>query len=187
MCGSRDEASLSSPEVLRRLECSEDKIRGGFHTSLLQGSHLSELSALNCTGLEPHPNKATARGRPDPSRSRTITPEPNTRSTHYPGSVSASDNFSMLDSLDADKVSELLSTSRCCCQLTLSTFGTVPYDALSLPQVHELENLDLTAPSSPLGSTSSLSAPEWASDGYGSSTCVRAGGCGLGMQCFLTC
>ncbi|XP_062324892.1 pericentrin isoform X2 [Osmerus eperlanus] len=144
VCGSRDEASLSSPEVLRRLECSEDKIRGGFHTSLLQGSHLSELSALNCTGLEPHPNKASTRGRPDPSRSRTITPEPTTRSTRSPGSVSASDNFSMLDSLDADKV-------------------------------HELENLDLTAPSSPLGSTSSLSAPEWASDGYGSNVSSELG------------
>ena len=111
MCGSRDEVSLSSPEVLRRLECSEDKIRGGFHTSLLQGSHLSELSALNCTGLELHPNKASTRGRPDPSRSRTITPEPTTLSTRSPGSVSASDNFSMLGSLDPDKVSELLSTS----------------------------------------------------------------------------
>lgn len=32
-----------------------------------------------------------------------------------------------------------------------------------------MEGLDLTAPPSPLGSTSSLSAPEWASDGYGSS------------------
>lgn len=39
----------------------------------------------------------------------------------------------------------------------------------SCSQVRELEGLDLTTPSSPLGSTSSLSAPEWASDGYGSS------------------
>lgn len=36
-------------------------------------------------------------------------------------------------------------------------------------KVRELEGLDLTASPSPLGSTSSLSAPEWASDGYGSS------------------
>lgn len=35
--------------------------------------------------------------------------------------------------------------------------------------MQELEELDHTRPPSPLGSTSSLSAPEWASDGYGSS------------------
>lgn len=32
-----------------------------------------------------------------------------------------------------------------------------------------MEGLDTASPPSPLGSTSSLSAPEWASDGYGSS------------------
>ncbi|XP_034381587.1 pericentrin isoform X4 [Cyclopterus lumpus] len=137
------EASLSSPEVLRRLECSEDRIPERFHVSAL-GSRLSEFSALNCTGLDLHQVKTSPRVLMEPPHSRTITPDPATRSTHSPGSVSVSDNFSMLDSLDTDKV-------------------------------HELEELDLTAPTSPLGSTSSLSAPEWASDGYGSNVSSELG------------
>ncbi|XP_070699119.1 pericentrin [Pempheris klunzingeri] len=140
---SRDEASLSSPEVLRRLECSEDRIPERFHTSVL-GSRLSEFSALNSTGLGfPHV-KTSPRVVMEPPHSRTITPDPATQSTHSPVSVSLSDNFSMLDSLDTDKV-------------------------------RELEGLDLTAPPSPLGSTSSLSAPEWASDGYGSNVSSELG------------
>ncbi|CAL8285441.1 unnamed protein product [Lota lota] len=141
--GSRDEASLSSPEVLRRLECSEDRTREPFPASVLQGSRLSELSALNSTaGLDLPQGKASpgARMMAQP-RSRTITPESVTRSTRSPGSVSASDNFSMACSLDVDK----------------------------------MDTLDLTAPPSPVGSISSLSAPEWASDGYGSNVSSELG------------
>ncbi|KAK2826430.1 hypothetical protein Q5P01_020644 [Channa striata] len=138
---SRDETSLSSPEVLRRLECSEDRLPERFHASVL-ASRLSELSALNSTALVPV--KTSPRVVMELPQSRTITPEPATQSTHSPGSVSMSENFSILDSLDADRV-------------------------------RELEGLDLTAPSSLLGSTSSLSAPEWASDGYGSNVSSELG------------
>ncbi|XP_071353542.1 pericentrin isoform X2 [Trachinotus anak] len=140
---SRDEASLSSPEVLRRLECSEDRIPERFHASVL-GSRLSELSALNSTGLDLPQAKTSPRVVMESPHSRTITPDPATQSTHSPGSVSISDNFSMLDSLDAEKV-------------------------------RDLDGLDLTAPPSSLGSTSSLSAPEWASDGYGSNVSSELG------------
>ncbi|XP_068436282.1 pericentrin [Clinocottus analis] len=140
---SHDDASLSSPEVLRRLECAEDRIPERFHASAL-GSRLSEFSTLNCTGLDLHQVKTSPRAAMEPPHSRTITPDPTTQSTHSPGSVSVSDNFSMLDSLDTDKV-------------------------------RELEELDVTAPPSPLGSTSSLSAPEWASDGYGSNVSSELG------------
>ncbi|XP_069008664.1 pericentrin isoform X2 [Embiotoca jacksoni] len=136
---SRDEATLSSPEVLRRLDNSEDRIPERLRTSAL-GSRLSELSGLNSTGLDLPRVKTSPRVVMEPPHSRTITPEPATLSTHSPGTMSVSDNFSMLDSLDADKV-------------------------------QELDGLDLSAPSSPLGSTSSLSAPELASDGYGSNVC----------------
>ncbi|XP_041827485.1 pericentrin isoform X2 [Melanotaenia boesemani] len=140
---SHEEASISSPEVLRRLECSEDGIREHFHTSVLD-SRLSELSKLNITGPDPPQVKTSPRVVMEPPRSRTITPDPVTHSTHTPGSLSVSDNFSVLDSLDTDKV-------------------------------HELEGLDLTAPPSPLGSTSSISAQEWASDGYGSNVSSELG------------
>ncbi|XP_028420872.1 pericentrin isoform X5 [Perca flavescens] len=140
---SRDEASLSSPEVLRRLECSEDRIPERFHTSVL-GSRLSEFSALNSTGLDLPQLKTSPGVVMEPPHSRTITPDPSTQSSHSPGPVSVSDNFSMLDSLDTDKVCAL-------------------------------EELDLTTPPSPLGSTSSLSAPEWASDGYGSNVSSELG------------
>ncbi|KAG7263687.1 hypothetical protein CRUP_035559, partial [Coryphaenoides rupestris] len=152
LCESRAEASLGSPEVLRKLECSEERGRGDFHASVLHGSRLSELSALNSTaGLEPLP-PPTLQGKASPRarmmitvgqgpRSSTVTPESVTRSTHSPGSVSASDNFSMACSLDVDK----------------------------------MDSLDLTAPPSPGGSASSLSAPEWASDGYGSNVSSELG------------
>ncbi|XP_042078537.1 pericentrin isoform X4 [Haplochromis burtoni] len=134
---SHHEDSLSSPEVLRRLECSEDRILERFHTS--------ELSGLNNTGLDLPQVKPSPRVVMEPpSHSRTITPDPATQSSHSPRSVSVSENYSILDSLDADKV-------------------------------RELEGLDLTTPSSPLGSTSSLSAPEWASDGYGSNVSSELG------------
>ncbi|XP_067335427.1 pericentrin isoform X2 [Channa argus] len=140
---SRDETSLSSPEVLRRLECSEDRLPEQFHASVL-ASRLSELSVLHSTGLDLLQVKTSPRVVMELPRSRTITPEPATETTQSPGSVSISDNFSILDSLDADKV-------------------------------HELEGLDLTAPSSLVGSTSSLSAQEWASDGYGSNVSSELG------------
>lgn len=95
---SRDEVSLGSPEVLRRLECSEDRLPERFHASAL-GSRLSELSALNSTGLHV---KTSPRVEMEAPHSRTITPEPATRSSHSPGSMS--DNFSMMDSADTDKV-----------------------------------------------------------------------------------
>uniref|UniRef100_A0AAQ4QNG3 Pericentrin/AKAP-450 centrosomal targeting domain-containing protein n=1 Tax=Gasterosteus aculeatus aculeatus TaxID=481459 RepID=A0AAQ4QNG3_GASAC len=140
---SRDEASLSSPEVLRRLECSAHRIPERFHASALD-SRLSELSGLNITGLDLHHVKTSPGVVMEPPHSRTITPEPATQSTHSPGSVSVCDHLSTLDSLGTDKA-------------------------------HELEELDLTAPPSPLGSTSSLSAPEWASDGYGSNVSSELG------------
>ncbi|XP_034431835.1 pericentrin isoform X3 [Hippoglossus hippoglossus] len=140
---SRDEASLSSPELLRKLECSEDRIPQRFHTSVL-GSRLSDLSVLNSTGLDLPQHKTSPRVVMEPPHSRTITPDPATRSTRSPGSASVSDNFSMLDSLDTDRL-------------------------------RELEGLDLTDPPSLLGSTSSLSAPEWASDGYGSNVSSELG------------
>uniref|UniRef100_A0A1A7WF04 Pericentrin n=1 Tax=Iconisemion striatum TaxID=60296 RepID=A0A1A7WF04_9TELE len=144
LSGSRDEASLSSPEVLRRLDCSEDRIRERFQTSALD-SRLFELSGTNNTSLEPPQAKTSPRVAMEPPRSRTITPDPETQSSHSPNSLSGSDNFSVLNSVEAEKV-------------------------------HELEGLDLTAPPSPLGSTSSLSAQEWnTSDGYGSNVSSELG------------
>uniref|UniRef100_M4A5V3 Pericentrin n=1 Tax=Xiphophorus maculatus TaxID=8083 RepID=M4A5V3_XIPMA len=140
---SRDEASLSSPEVLRKLECSEDQIRERFHVSVLD-SRLSELSGLNCTGQDLPQVKISPGVVMEPPHSRTVTPDPATQSTHSPGSLTASDHFSVLDSLDPDKLDEL-------------------------------EELDLTAPPSPLGSTSSFSAQEWNSDGYGSNVSSELG------------
>ncbi|KAL1021956.1 hypothetical protein UPYG_G00020370 [Umbra pygmaea] len=140
---SRD-ASLSSPEVLRRLDCSEERAREDrFQPSVLHGSRLSDLTALNNTGLELR-QKASPEGMQENPGPGTISPQLGTHSTRSPGSISASDNLSMLDSMDADKVCEL-------------------------------EALDLTAPPSSLGSASSLSAPEWASDGYGSNVSSELG------------
>ncbi|RVE57390.1 hypothetical protein OJAV_G00215690 [Oryzias javanicus] len=138
-----NEASLSSPEVLRRLECSEDRIPEQFHTSVLD-SHLSGLSGLNSPGLDPAKVKISPRVVMEPLQSRTITPDPSTQRTHSPGSLSVSDNFSLVDSIDAEKV-------------------------------HELEGLDQTAPPSPFDSASSISAQEWASDGYGSNVSSELG------------
>ncbi|KAM4723553.1 pericentrin isoform 2-T2 [Anableps anableps] len=101
-----DDASLSSPEVLRKLECSEDQIRERLHASVLD-SRLSELSGLNCTGLDLPQVEISPRVVMEPPHSRTITPDPVTQSTHSPGSLSVSDRFSVLDSLNPDKVDEL--------------------------------------------------------------------------------
>ncbi|XP_008397956.1 pericentrin isoform X2 [Poecilia reticulata] len=140
---SHDEASLSSPEVLRKLECSEDQTRERFHVSVLD-SRLSELSRLNCTGQDLPQAPVSPGVVMEPPHSGTVTPDPATQSTHSPGSLTASDHFSVLDSLDPDKLDEL-------------------------------EELDLTAPPSPLGSTSSFSAQEWNSDGYGSNVSSELG------------
>lgn len=134
-----EEVSLGSPEVLRRLECSEDRLPERLHTSVLD-SRLSELSALNSSALDLPQVKTSPRVLMEPHHSRTITPEPVSGSTHSPRS--GSDNFSTLDSLDTDKAQELEG---------------------------------LTTLSSPLGSSSSRSAPEWASDGYGSNVSSELG------------
>lgn len=105
---SREEASLSSPEVLRRHECSEDRIPECFHASVLN-SRLSEISALNSPGLDfPHV-KTSPRVVMETLRSRTITPAPDQQSTNSSGSVLLSDNLSVLDSLDTDRVCDLYS------------------------------------------------------------------------------
>ncbi|XP_061824099.2 pericentrin isoform X2 [Nerophis lumbriciformis] len=136
----RDDAELSSPEVVRHLERSEEVFRDQLHDSVL-GSHLSELSALNTTDLEHfRANKSPVVPMELPF-SRTITPDLATQSSHSPRSLSFSDN---LDSVGASKVCEF-------------------------------EGRDITAPPSLLGSTSSLSAPEWASDGYGSNVSSELG------------
>lgn len=103
LAASRNEAFLSSPEVLRRLECSEDRIPERFHTSVLD-CHLSGLSGLNSSGLDPHKVKISPRVVMEPLQSRTITPDQSTQRTHSPGSLSISDNFSLVDSIDAEQV-----------------------------------------------------------------------------------
>lgn len=100
---SRDEGPLSSPEVLRKLECSEDRIRQRFQTSALD-SRLLELSSMNSTGLEPPQVKPSPKVVMEPPHSRTITPDPTSQTSHSPGSLSGSDNFSVLSSAEADKV-----------------------------------------------------------------------------------
>ncbi|XP_072539723.1 pericentrin isoform X2 [Salminus brasiliensis] len=130
------EASLSSPEVLRRLDCSEER------PSHLHASHLSELSGLRNTSLDlvtkPSPMERDRDELKRPLITLTETDAPSTHSpTASPRSLSISENLSVIDSLDADKA-------------------------------HDLENLDVTSSHSPLCSTSPVSVPEWASDGYGS-------------------
>lgn len=94
---SRD-SSISSPEVLRRLDCSEER------PSRLQASHLSELSGLRSTSMEP-----TSKHSPmELKRALVLMPETDPPSTHSPSaspcSLSMSENLSVLDSLDPDKV-----------------------------------------------------------------------------------
>ncbi|XP_076871678.1 pericentrin isoform X3 [Brachyhypopomus gauderio] len=131
--GFSHDASLSSPEALRRLDCSEERL------SRLHASRLSELSALE---LPAKPSPADPQGgRSLPRRPPAPPPDtdpPSTCSPSFsPRSLSVSENLSALDSLDAHKV-------------------------------REMENLDGTPSHSPLCSTSPVSVPEWASDGYGS-------------------
>ncbi|ROL41764.1 Pericentrin [Anabarilius grahami] len=99
-------ASLSSPEVLRRLDCSEER------PSRLQISHLSELSALHNASLEFHSKPSPMdRDKERPHARQTFIPPseevlPITHSAS-PCSLSVSEHLSVLDSLDADKVHEL--------------------------------------------------------------------------------
>lgn len=97
-------ASLSSPEVLRRLECSEE------HPSRLHASHLSELSALHDASLELH-SKPSPMDRERQHTRQTFTQplETDRPSTHSPSpcSLTVSEHLSVLDSLDAEKVNML--------------------------------------------------------------------------------
>ncbi|XP_051942198.1 pericentrin isoform X2 [Hippocampus zosterae] len=136
----RDSISLSSPEVLQHLECSEEFLQERFPASIL-GSRLSELSALELD--HPRANESPVVAMVPPL-SRTITPDLSTQSSHSPRSLSVSDNFSVVDSVSAAKMCDL-------------------------------EGLDRTAPPSPLGSASSISVQEWASDGYGSNVSSELG------------
>lgn len=94
-------SSLSSPEVLRRFDCSEER------PSHLHASHLSELSGLRNTSME-----LTSKHSPMESnelkRSLALLPETDPPSTHSPSasphSLSISENLSVLNSLGDDKV-----------------------------------------------------------------------------------
>ncbi|XP_057715000.1 pericentrin isoform X2 [Corythoichthys intestinalis] len=138
----RDTTSLSSPEVMRHLECSKDLPKEHLHTSIL-GFRLSELSTLDLVHPDPGVSKSSVVAMDAPF-SGTITPDPMRPSSHSPRSLSISENSSIVDSAGVQKVCDL-------------------------------DGFDVTAPSSPLGSTSSLSAPEWASDGYGSNVSSELG------------
>ncbi|XP_016364291.1 A-kinase anchor protein 9-like [Sinocyclocheilus rhinocerous] len=99
-------ASLSSPEILRRLDCSEER------PSHLQVSHLSELSALHNATLELHSKPSPMeREKERPHARQTFIPpsEEVPPSTHTASSCSltVSEHLSVLDSLDANKVDEL--------------------------------------------------------------------------------
>ncbi|KAK2888943.1 hypothetical protein Q8A67_014318 [Cirrhinus molitorella] len=99
-------ASLSSPEVLRRLDCSEER------PSRLQVSHLSELSVLHNASLDLHSKPSPMEhDKERPHARQTFIPPleevpPSTHSTS-PCSLTMSEHLSVLDSLDADKVHEL--------------------------------------------------------------------------------
>lgn len=97
---SRD-SSLPSPEALRRLDCSEER------PSHLHASHLSELSGLRNTSVE-LTSKHSPTERNELKRPLALLPETDPPSTHSPSasprSLSISENISVLDSLDTDKV-----------------------------------------------------------------------------------
>ncbi|TRY82084.1 hypothetical protein DNTS_013476 [Danionella cerebrum] len=98
--------SLSSPEALRRLDCSEDL------ASHLQVSHLSELSALHNASLELHskPSPMEREKERVAVRQNFIPPvveAPLSTHSASPCSLTASEHLSILESLDADKVVDL--------------------------------------------------------------------------------
>ncbi|XP_057193432.1 pericentrin isoform X3 [Triplophysa rosa] len=97
-------ASLSSPELLRRLERSEER------PSRLHASHLSELSALHDASLELH-GKPSPMDRERPHARQTFiqaeeTDQPSTHSLS-PCSLTVSEHLSVLDSLEAEKLDDL--------------------------------------------------------------------------------
>lgn len=119
-----DASSLCSPELLRRPDASMEE-RGAIRLHAI--SHLSELSGLQpgVSRLDLLHSGRHGRGRgggvgsgggssqSSPSRSISMPPEPDmepgrraasSSSLRSPTSLCASDNYSMLDSLDADKV-----------------------------------------------------------------------------------
>ncbi|XP_051997412.1 pericentrin-like [Xyrauchen texanus] len=104
--GLSSDPSLSSPEALRRMDCSEDR------PSRLHASHLSELSALHNASLELHSKPSPMEQDIErPQARQTFIPlaETDRPSTHSPSlcSLTVSEHLSALDSLDADKVHEL--------------------------------------------------------------------------------
>lgn len=131
-----DASSLCSPELLRRPDASMEE-RGAIHLHAI--SHLSELSGLQpgASRLDLLHGGGHGRGRGErggvrggggssqssPSHSISMPPEPDTEperqaasssSLRSPTSLCASDNYSMLDSLDADKVRGLSVFSDLC-------------------------------------------------------------------------
>lgn len=95
-------SSLSSPELLRRLDCSEER------PSHLHASHLSELSGLRNTSMD-LTSKHSPMERNELKRPLALLPETDPTSTHSPSasprSLSISENLSVLNSLD-DKVNQ---------------------------------------------------------------------------------
>ncbi|XP_056606327.1 pericentrin isoform X2 [Triplophysa dalaica] len=97
-------ASLTSPELLRRLERSEE------HPTHLHASHLSELSALHDATQELHA-KPSPMDRERPHARQTFiqaeeTDQPSTLSPS-PCSLTVSEHLSVLDSLEAEKLDDL--------------------------------------------------------------------------------
>ncbi|XP_067315268.1 pericentrin isoform X2 [Pseudorasbora parva] len=113
-------ASLSSPEVLRRLDCSEER------PSRLQVSHLSELSALHNASLELHSKPSPMERDEERRRARQmfIPPSeelPTVTHSASPCSLTMSEHLSVLDSLDADKVHESDHSDATPCRSTLGS------------------------------------------------------------------
>lgn len=92
------EQSLSSPEVLRKLDCSEERASAAFHAS-----RLSELSGLHDASLDLH-LKGSPAGRAGSQPPELLSPELDPPSICSPDSIVASGELSGLDSLDAQKV-----------------------------------------------------------------------------------
>ncbi|XP_064183587.1 pericentrin isoform X2 [Anguilla rostrata] len=131
------ERSPPSPEVLRKLDCSEEP------AAVFHASRLSELSGLHNSSLDLH-IKGSPVGRASSQPPELLSPELEPPSSCSPDSVAASGSLSALDSLDAQKV-------------------------------NDFEQLGLTPSASPGCSTSTLSAQEWVSDGYGSNVSSELG------------
>ncbi|XP_035264581.1 pericentrin isoform X3 [Anguilla anguilla] len=131
------ERSPPSPEILRKLDCSEEP------AAVFHASRLSELSGLHNSSLDLH-IKGSPVGRASSQPPELLSPELEPPSSCSPDSIAASGSLSALDSLDAQKV-------------------------------NDFEQLGLTPSTSPGCSTSTLSAQEWVSDGYGSNVSSELG------------